>query len=359
MNEQHFPKKSWRLTLTHLIIALLTLTQAVFAQAVRPNNSLSGQLFDAASGRPVYDANVFLANTTIGGTSDSSGHFLLKTIPPGNYSLVVSHVSYEIKQQNIQITLTEKSIYNFLLTPAVIELKSVSIQGMRDPEWRLRLQRFEKEFLGSSDNATACRIVNPEVMQLELDGVNLRARSAAPLEIIHERFGYHILVIVKSFQIENDQVNYIILPVYQAMTPKDKQESARWTENRRSAFDGSFRHFFHALFFRQLEINEFAVEQVDERRPFKTAKAMLSSAEAKGVIFSDTDFTLLKKVHFDDYLRIRYRSNYAQTSYLELPFDTLQVDLSGNSLTNAKVIRSGHWGEMRFADELPWNYWPE
>jgi hypothetical protein len=359
MDEQLFPKKSRRLMRSCLIIALLALTQVIFAQAVRSNNSLSGQLIDAASGKPVYDANVFLANTTLGSTSDSSGRFLLKNIPPGNYLLVVSHISYEIKQQNVQVTLTEKSIYNFLLTPAVIELESVSIQGMRDPEWQLRLQRFEKEFLGSSDNAAACTIVNPEVMLLELDGSSLRARSAAPLEIIHERFGYHILVIVKSFQIEGDQVNYIVLPVYQALTPKDGQEAARWAENRRRAFDGSFRQFFHALFFQQLETDGFTVEQVDERRPFKTPKAKFSSDDAKGAIYSDTDFTLLKKVHFDDYLRIRYHSNYAQTSYLELPFDTLQVDLSGNSLTDAKVIRSGYWGEMRFADELPWNYWPE
>jgi hypothetical protein len=340
------------------LIFFLAFPLITSAQTVQPRNTLSGQLIDAATGKPVYYANVFLANTTLGSTSDSSGHFQITTIPPGNYSLVVSHIGYEIKQQNIQITLTEKSIYNFLLTPMVVELQSVYVQGLRDPEWRRQLQRFEKEFLGSSVNAAACTVVNPEVMRLELDGETLRAHSAAPLQVIHERFGYRILVIIKSFQIEDDQVNYALLPVFQPMTPINEQQSTQWAENRRQAYQGSFRHFCNALFFQQ-EINDFTIEQVDERRPFRSPQENYTSADAKGHIYSDTEFGLFKKVHFKDYLRIRFHDNYAQTSYLDLPFDTLQVDLSGNSLTNAQIIRSGYWGELRFADELPWNYQPE
>ncbi|RPH91914.1 MAG: carboxypeptidase-like regulatory domain-containing protein [Calditrichaeota bacterium] len=322
-------------------------------------NSLAGQLADASTGKAVYYANVFLANTTLGSTSDSSGSYLIKAIPPGHYTLVVAHIGYETEQINLQIGAGDKSIYNFVLHPRVMELQSLYIEGLRDPEWLRQLERFKKEFLGFSENAGACEMVNPEVMRLTLEGTNLRAASAAPLEIIHHRLGYRILVIIKSFFIRDDQTYYSLLPVFQPLTPKDATQEKEWQVNREQAFWGSYRHFFYALFSGQLEAAQFSVESVDESRPFKASMNRYTSRSAPGSIYSNTSYGLIKKIHFNNYLRIRYQENFAKTSFLKLPFDTLQVDLTGSSMTDAKIIRSGYWGSIRFADELPLDYQPE
>lgn len=340
------------------LIVLIAVCSAAWAQT-EVSNMLSGQLIDAATLRPVRDANVFLANTTVGDAADSSGYYLLRNIPPGNYTLVAAHIGYETRQQHIRITAAERSIYNFMLTPTVIDLPALQVQALRDPEWRRQLARFQKEFLGNSENAAACRLVNPEVMRLHLNGTILLASSAAPLEIVHERFGYRIIVVIKSFQLDGEQTSYTVLPVYRPMTPKNAAQQNEWEAHRRSAFEGSFRHFFYALFYRRLESEGFSLERVDDRRPFSAPPAVYDSHTAVGAVYSDTDFGLFKKLHFKDYLRIRWKNNYAQTSFLDIPFDTLQVDLAGTSMTDAQVIRSGYWGEKRFADELPWDYWPE
>ena len=346
--------KSYRQTL----MLLFAVCSATWAQT-EVSNMLSGQLIDAVTGRPVCDADVFLANTTLGDAADGSGYYLLKSIPPGNYTLVVAHIGYETRQQPIRVIANERSMYNFLLTPKVIDLPALEIQALRDPEWRRQLERFAREFLGSSANAASCRLLNPEVMRLELDGETLRAHSAAPLEIMHERFGYRILVIVKSLVVTDDKTTYAVLPVYRPMTPQNPAQAQEWEAHRRSAFEGSFRHFFYALFLRRLEAERFTVERVDDRRPFSAPSAIYDSNSAVGTVYSDTDFELFKKLHFKDYLRIRRENNYAQTSFLNIPFDTLQVDWAGNSLTDAQIIRSGYWGKKRFADELPWDYWPD
>ncbi len=343
--------------LRNVPFALLFAATLTAAEEPKPA-VISGQLIDALTGRPVAGADVFLAGTTIGDACDSAGYYLLPAVPPGNYTLVAAHIGYDTRRQNIRTVSGEKSIYNFALSPRVIELPAVQVQALRDAEWRRQLKRFEQEFLGTSANAASCRLLNPQVMRLFLDDEELYAYSSEPLEIIHERFGYHIRAAVISFRLKDDRVSYEVLSYYQPLEAKDKQQAARWAENRRAAYDGSFRHFFHALFSRRLEAESFDVEQVEDPRPFSPTLERITSQNAVGNIFSDTDFALFKKVHFKNYLRIRRSGSYAQTSFLQLPFDTLQVDWAGNSTTDAEIIRSGYWGEKRFGDELPTDYLP-
>jgi hypothetical protein len=143
------------------------------------------------------------------------------------------------------------------------------------------------------------------------------------------------------------------------MTPESDDQAKQWEKNRRLAFYGSYRHFFYTLFHNQFRQAGFSVESVEDAKRFRTSEEQYTSQTAQGRIYSNTEFGLIKRLHFKDYLRIRYLENWAQTSFLKLPFDTVEVDMAGNALSDFQIIRSGHWGETRFADELPLDYWPQ
>jgi len=331
------------------------------ARADQFKNSLSGQIIDQSTNEPVYYVNVFLANTTIGTTSNAEGHFLIKNIPPGSYTLVVSHISYETITQKVLVHATSKSILNFVLEPTVIEMAPIRIDESRDREWRKNFEMFEKEFLGFSDNAEACEFTNSEVLRLikEEDTGTLYGKTIRPLELIHSNFGYRIKIIVRSFRVTDDKITYTVLPVFEEMEPESNDQAAAWEKHRQNAFYGSFRHFFYTLFNHQFRKAGFSLEEVEEPKRFRSSTAQYYSEPAVDHIFSHTDYSLIKRLHFSNYLRIRYKENWAQTSFLKLPFDTMEVDLAGSALSEFQIVRSGHWGERRFADELPLDYRPQ
>jgi hypothetical protein len=333
-----------------------------FAQtnAQRYKNSISGQILDAAN-NPVYYANIFLANTTLGTTSNAEGHYHFGNIPPGSYTLVVSYMGYETITQKVLVNVTGKMLFNFVLQPTVLEMETVQIDRARDRTWRHYFKVFEQEFLGYSDNAKGCTFENPEVLHLIRDETSgtLSGQTIQPLELRHENLGYRVKLIVRSFQVTDDQINYTVLPSFQEMTPTSEKQAATWEENRRNAFYGSYRHFFNALFNQRFSEAGFSLERVEDAKRFRTADAVYDSQSAAGKVFSRTDYGLIKRLHFEDYLRIRYNENWAQTSFLHLPFDTIEVDVAGNALSDFQIIRSGHWGETRFADELPLDYVPK
>lgn len=324
-------------------------------------NSISGQIIDATTIAPVYYVNIFLANTTIGTTSNAEGRYQIRNVPPGNYTLVISYIGYETITQKVMLSSASKSIMNFALSPTVLEMSPVSIDGERDRTWRNYFKIFEKEFLGYSENAQACRFTNPEVLHLvqEENPESLYGKTIQPLELEHANFGYRIKLIVRSFRVSEDKISYTVLPIFQEMPPVSEAQAALWEKNREQAFYGSYRHFFNTLFSHQFRQAGFSVEQVGEEKRFRASTAQYDTKSAEGSIFSHTDYGLIKRVFFPDYLRVRYKDNWAQTSFLQLPFDTMEVDVSGNALSDLQIVRSGYWGERRFADELPLDYRPQ
>lgn len=341
-------------------IILLMMMWTANAASSSLQNAVSGQIIDDTTQEPVVYVNVFLANTTLGTTTDSLGYYSIANIPPGNYSLVVSHISHNTEVRHLQILSTGKQMHNFALTPAVLEMQSVQIERTRDEQWREQFETFKAEFLGYSEHAQACEFVNPEVLHVVQQGPpSYYATTLRPLEMKHHNFGYRVTLIVRSFISTNNRISYSVLPAFEEMTASTESQAEQWLENRLQAFYGSYRHFFLSLFSRQLEAAGFSLERVDEAKRFRASIASYTSQSAQDDIYSNTAISIVKRLHFPDYLRVRYQKNWAQTSFLNLPFDTMQVDVSGNTLANADVLRSGHWGRIRFADELPLDYLPE
>ena len=72
------------------ICLLIILSPVIVAQQV-----ITGRITDAVDGTPVPGASVFIANTTVGTASDTSGNYSLTVPGRGSFEIVVSHVGYQ------------------------------------------------------------------------------------------------------------------------------------------------------------------------------------------------------------------------------------------------------------------------
>ncbi|HEY1871217.1 MAG TPA: TonB-dependent receptor plug domain-containing protein, partial [Chitinophagaceae bacterium] len=94
--------------------------------------AIHGNISDKGS-KPVNDASVYLLNTNLFATSDSSGNFIIKNITAGDYTIVVSAIGYAIINENIHVT-KEGTTHDFQLAEASKQLDEVIVTAEKKEE---------------------------------------------------------------------------------------------------------------------------------------------------------------------------------------------------------------------------------
>lgn len=108
-----------------LTLFLLTLiTKALFAQ----NGAFSGTVTDAKTGEPLIGATILLVGTELGSTTDVSGSYTLKNVPPKTYNIQASYVGYNAFTRYDVVIRSEGNIdINFQLTESAQQLQDVVV----------------------------------------------------------------------------------------------------------------------------------------------------------------------------------------------------------------------------------------
>jgi hypothetical protein len=78
-----------------LFAALLLGTSSVLAQ--QESGQSHGVVRDSSSREGLAGANVILKGTSLGASTNLDGVFLIRSIPPGSYTLVVRYVGTEAR----------------------------------------------------------------------------------------------------------------------------------------------------------------------------------------------------------------------------------------------------------------------
>ena len=140
-------------------------------------------------GKPLMYANVFISNTTIGTISDENGEYRLSNIPLGQYILVVSYLGYD--QKRIPIDINKDSLtLHIQLVERTLEIDEVEIQTRKSKNrWKQNFKQFETNFIGISDNAHSCKIINPEVLRFHYNNKTKVLSANANEPIIVENLG--------------------------------------------------------------------------------------------------------------------------------------------------------------------------
>ncbi|MBK0377883.1 carboxypeptidase-like regulatory domain-containing protein [Mucilaginibacter segetis] len=362
------------------IVFLLPVT--CFAQ-----KRISGKVINTDNGSPIPNASVFLSNATIGTNTSEDGSFTLKSVPPGQYELIVSVVGFETYRQTLLMEGTDINLATIHLKPRTIALSEVEIKP--DVDFEKNYTVFKEEFLGSTEWAKQCTILNPEMLNLDYDSgkKQLHGSSYDFLVIENKALGYRLKYLLTDFLKDyNTSIVYFVgSTLFEEMdgTPSQKR---RWKKRRKDTFEGSSMHFFRSIVSNNLDESGFRVlrlirqpnpnytagmdvskkiEQKLINKPLKIADfvTLTNLKGLFGIQFKDCLYIMYTKKKeseqiFSGVNKVSYRSNYL-TSILTINGKYGLFDNNGIITNPEAVIIEGSWGRSRVAELLPVDYMPE
>ncbi len=247
-----------------LICITWLLTSCSLASFAQTTITLSGNIVDAATGKPMPFANVYLNNSTHGTVSDTKGHFVLTNVPLGTVEVVVSFVGYQTTRQTLRLTSTQNQPITFRLKPGDQMLAGVTVTAKRNEKvWQRQLQQFKTQLFGELFGSQ-CVLLNPDVLHFTQDIEQLKAVATEPLQIENQALGYRIWIDLAYFDGEPNRVFYGGSARFEAIDAKNKRQEKRFQRNRMRAYLGSTRHLMASLIANTYEQQNFLVyEELD------------------------------------------------------------------------------------------------
>ena len=88
---------------------------------------ISGFVSDSSSGEALIGANVFLQETGQGMATDINGYYIIQDIAPGNYTIMVSYIGFNMYKQNTRLNDDESKKVNINLVEQVVELTEIEV----------------------------------------------------------------------------------------------------------------------------------------------------------------------------------------------------------------------------------------
>jgi hypothetical protein len=389
-------------------ICLLLSCLSGFAQHV-----ITGKVIDLYNKKPIPKASVFLSNTTVGGSTNEDGSFVLSNVKPGQYDMIISAIGYETSQRTILVN-GKLDIPFTELTPKTIALNAVVVKP--DPEREQNYKIFKEEFFGPTEFALQCKILNPEILDLEFDKATrtLNAKSDDYLVIENKALGYrlryHLVTFIKDYK--SNTLFYQGNVLFEPLTGKSSQ-MRKWYKNRLLSYQGSCEHYLRSVIgmstpnegFKTLRL----MRKPNPQRPADSLiqakiKAFSPKTNTKYFIVSDslrywnaqnklpktvdylvtqplrpdslvrrTDMKGIFAMSFNDILYVLYTKKKSDDSYINRPLnapDNLTslmtfkdkyafFDNNGVITNPASVIFEGDWGTNRIAKLLPIDYDPK
>jgi outer membrane receptor for ferrienterochelin and colicins len=105
---------------------LLAFTFAVYGQ----NATLSGKV-SSLSGEPMDAATIVLEGTTLGGITDKNGHFTIRDIPAGTYTVKTIFLGHRTLSEEITLREGQSLEKDFSLRKDALNLEGVVVSGTR------------------------------------------------------------------------------------------------------------------------------------------------------------------------------------------------------------------------------------
>jgi hypothetical protein len=239
-----------------------------FPAALFGQVAITGKVVNHAGGKPLASASVYLNNATIGNKTATDGTFILRNVKPGKYELLVSIIGFETYRQPLSIENSNLALPVISLKPKTILLNEVRINPVADPKRDKYYEVFKDEFLGSSWRADECKILNPELLDLDYNDTSktLTASSVDALEVDNGALGYKIKYwltgFVKDNQVENNEkIKYWGSALFEEMNGTASQEQ-RWQKQRLAAYNGSLMQFLRCALNNTFEQAGFRVYRV-------------------------------------------------------------------------------------------------
>jgi hypothetical protein len=389
--------------LFYLVLGLM-LPVLAFAQ----DGVITGKVNSADLQMPLAKASVFLSNATYGTSTENDGTFALRGLKPGQYELVVSYVGYDSYHKTLMVG-SEPIKLDIEMHLKSIGLSEVSVSAHKFSKENYAM--FLKYFLGTSDNARQCKILNPKVIDLNYrkNDKILEGHSDDFIIIENRALGYRLKYLLDKFKFDGVE-NIISIggqPLYEDLKG-NKSQIAKWKARREDTYYGSSMHFYRSLIKNDLEEQGFVMYRLirrpnPERPPQPVIVNRIDHFEAirnydslrrwqqlynmkrfdetlieKPIPFNavlrTTDSTGVFAITFENNLYVVYKRKHDTVIdnqlYRPLDMDDSMVsivtlykgyaffDHNGVVMSGDNVLNEGAWARDKMPELLPVNYEP-
>jgi TonB-linked SusC/RagA family outer membrane protein len=119
-------------------VAVVSFLGLPASAAAQENGAIQGQVIDAADQRPLVNAQVVIAGTTIGTLTNGDGNYRIGELSPGSYEVRVTTLGYSQASQTAQVVAGEVAAANFSLDVTAVQLDAVTVNVVSGREMRRR-----------------------------------------------------------------------------------------------------------------------------------------------------------------------------------------------------------------------------
>ena len=170
------------------ILTLWFLSTAMLTEAA----ILKGTVIDKSTQEPLIGASVQIKGTTMGTITDMDGHFELKDLKNGQYTLIVSYISFRIQEINVQASDNTSDLF-VLLEADNQQLSEVTITARKNLEGERSLQLERKQSTVAIENLGAKEmfikgISNVEEGVKKITGISIASASQLIVRGLGDRY---------------------------------------------------------------------------------------------------------------------------------------------------------------------------
>ncbi len=248
----------WMTAVLLLLSTLLTYAQTTAA--------LTGYVTDAATGKPMPFANVYINGSTRGTSTDEKGFYTLTGVPQGTVEVAASFVGYQSASRKIRFDSPAPQKADFQLKVSEQTLEAVTVRA--NPKLRERhLRQFKRLFFGEPFGGQ-CVLVNSDALHFKEEKEYLYATATEPLLIDNQATGYRVIYDLQHFEAPpSGGILVAGTARFEEVKPADDRQANRFRRNRIAAYNGSIRHLMASLITNTVEHAGFQVYQEDLTKP--------------------------------------------------------------------------------------------
>ncbi len=242
-----------------LLVSIIILFLGINAFA-QNTFTISGIVRDLRGGLP--GAGVYLSGYKIAAVADNDGKFRLPNLKPGSYDLLVQMVGYLpyaksiiIADQSVQVDL--------VLKENTVQLNEVVIRA--DPNRQKYINQFKEFFIGKTPNAKQCKILNPQVLNVDFDITKstLTVTTTEFLVVENKALGYRLKYMLDHFEYNSRThiIYYSGHPFFEELRATTTRKK-KYGEAREVAYYGSSQHFFKSLYHNTTKQEGFIINKM-------------------------------------------------------------------------------------------------
>lgn len=291
--------------------------------------TLSGKVVADGLKNSVANVSVFLNNAVAGTKTNQNGTFTINNVKAGQYDLVVSIIGFETFHKPIIIN-QNSDLGVIVIIPKAILLDEVKIKphGNRERVF----QTFKRLFLGTSENATDCKILNPDVLNLDFDRVKMifTASSTDFIEIENSALGYKVRYMLSTLVNDNKtNTTYFEGTASFEELKGNRSQQRKWQSKRLSTFNGSSMDFFRTMISKNINKANFKIYRLirkpnskfPEESGDRYIQSLVNMPLQTANFIKSTDIEGEFAFGFDDCLYITYQKKAKIGEYANLTAD--------------------------------------